>query len=105
MLNFLARAALLHMGLAMVKTVMFAAVIVTGAATAMANSGFGQPLHLRHHAPHYICTGTPPEHDPEDLNQMRASVDAASRLALAIRLREYLASCRPVTHRSRHHLG
>jgi len=93
------------MGLAMVKTVMFAAVIVIGAATAMANSGFGQPLHLRHHAPHYVCTGTPPEYDPEDLNQMRASVDAVARLALAVRGRDYLASCRPLSHRPRHHWG
>jgi hypothetical protein len=39
------------------------------------------------------CTGTPPEYNPGDLLQKQAGVSASARLALAIRYREYLASC------------
>lgn len=99
MLNFRAPAALVVMEVRMPKRIVLAAAI---AAAAVAPSGaLAQPPHTH---PAYVCTGTPPQYDPADLNQMRASVDAASRLALAIRQREYLASCHRV-YRPRHHLG
>jgi hypothetical protein len=42
------------------------------------------------------CAGTPPEYNPGDLLQKQAGVSASARLALAIRYREYLASCHGV---------
>ena len=57
-------------------------------------------------APQYVwCTGKPVPYDPYDLNQMRASVSASSRLALVVRQREFLGSCHPPPHHARHHTG
>jgi len=53
-------------------------------------------------APHVVCTGTPPQYNPADLNYKRTSVSAASRLALAIRWREYLATCHRLAPHLRH---
>jgi len=53
-------------------------------------------------APHVRCTGTPPQYNPADLNYKRASVSASSRLALAIRWREYLATCHPAKPHHHH---
>ena len=84
----------------MSKTTRLAVGAVT-AAMAVSSGALAQPPQPRHYRGAYVCTGTPPQYDPADLNQMRAAVDAAARLALAIRQREYLASCHPV-RRSRH---
>jgi len=78
-----------------------AALLSLGAA-----NGFSQTVRYKPYASHYLwCNGVPPEYDPRDLNQLRASVSAASRLALAVREREFFASCRPALRRHRHHLG
>ncbi|HYA04311.1 MAG TPA: hypothetical protein VEF90_00330 [Xanthobacteraceae bacterium] len=79
-----------------------AALLSLGAADGLAQTPRSKP----YAPPHYLwCNGAPPEYDPRDLNQMRASVSAASRLALAVREREFFASCRPALRRHRHHVG
>jgi len=87
----------------MVRTVLLAA--AAAAAATAAGAALAQPRHKPVPAPQYVwCTGKPVTYDPFDLNQMRASVSASSRLALAIREREFLASCHPAPH-PRHHTG
>lgn len=50
------------------------------------------------------CTGVPPEYSPGDQLYKQAPISASARLALAIRWREYLATChRDSAHR--HHWG
>lgn len=51
------------------------------------------------------CTGTPPEYSPGDLLYKQAGVSASARLALAIRWREYWASCHRVAVHRHHHSG
>ena len=70
----------------------------------LVQSGSGGLARTVRHRPVYVsCTGAPPEYDPRDLNQLRASVSASSRLVLAIREREFLASCHPASHYPRHY--
>ena len=88
----------------MVRTVLLAA--AAAAAATAAGAALAQPRHKPVPAPQYVwCTGKPVPYDPYDLNQMRASVSASSRLALAVRQREFLGSCHPPPHHARHHTG
>jgi hypothetical protein len=50
------------------------------------------------------CTGVPPEYSPGDALYKQAPISASARLALSIRWREYLATCRGVSAH-RHHWG
>jgi hypothetical protein len=50
------------------------------------------------------CTGVRPEYSPGDALYKQAPVSASARLALAIRWREYLATCHRVSSH-RHHWG
>jgi len=92
----------------MVTTRTVAAALAVAAALLSfgAADGLAQTVRYKPYAPHYLwCNGVPPEYDPRDLNQLRALVSAASRLALAVREREFFASCRPPLRRHRHHVG
>jgi len=83
----------------MLKPLMIARRALFGIATALC---LCVPAGHARAAPHVRCTGTPPQYNPADLNYKRASVSASSRLALAIRWREYLATCHRVAPQPRH---
>jgi len=59
----------------------------------------------RHAAATAHCTGARPEYDPGDLLYQQSGVSASARLALAIRWREYLASCHGAAAHHRQHRG
>jgi len=92
--------------MATIRTVAAALAVAAAVASLSATDGFAQTVRYKPYAPRYLlCIGTPPEYDPRDLNQLRASVSAASRLELAIREWEFFASCRPAERRHRRHVG
>ena len=88
----------------MVKTTppTLAAALATAALCLGAAAGFA-PAAAGHTTAH--CTGTPPDYDPGDLLYQQAGVSASARLALAIRWREYLASCHGAAAQHRQHRG
>jgi hypothetical protein len=77
------------------------------AALAVAAAGLGVTDAFAHNVRYTWCS-QPPPYDRNDINYMRAGVSASARLAVAIRAREYLASCHtshvvPPHYRHRHH--
>jgi hypothetical protein len=62
------------------------------------------PLGVARAAGHVYCTGVRPEYSPGDQLYKQAPISASARLALAIRWREYLATCHRVSAH-RHHWG
>jgi hypothetical protein len=90
----------------MVKTTppTLAAALATAALCLGADAGFAAAA-ARHTAAKAHCTGTRPEYNPGDLLYQQAGVSASARLALAIRWREYLASCHGAAAQHRQHRG
>jgi len=82
------------------RTIIHAAAL--GIAVVLGAAGLGGAAGA---SPEVRCTGTPPQYNPGDLNYKHASVSAASRLALAIRWRAYLATCHRVAPRPGHSAG